>query len=173
MRQSLVTFLCFVLVAAVIVASEGVFLLLSFEHILSKLAKNNNDALALVGRKAALERMEAMRGTLEAQTSVLLAGYTPEPLNISQQTFGDLFLLGVQISPLDEPANKAATTWTYKLSSSNIEYHRLMPAISALENQYPIGRFTQIDLKSTGPPFALSPGPVNFTGRFAILRGRP
>jgi hypothetical protein len=173
MRQSLVTLLCFVLVAAVIVAGESVFLLLSFEHILSKLAKNTNDALALTGREAAIERLERMRGTLEAQTSALLAGYTPEPLNISQETFGDLFLLGVQISPLDEPANKAATTWTYKLSSSNIEYHRLMPAISALENQYPIGRFIQIDLKSTGPPFAMSPGPVNFTGRFAILRGRP
>ena len=173
MRQSLVTFLCFVLVAAVIVASEGVFLLLSFEHILSKLAKNTNDTVALAAREVAIERLEKMRGTLEAQTSVLLAGYTPEPLNISQETFGDLFLLGVQISPLDEPANKAATTWTYKLSSSTIEYHRLMPAISALENQYPLGRFTQIDLKSTGPPFAMIPGPVNFTGRFAIFRGRP
>ncbi|MBV8277242.1 MAG: hypothetical protein JO170_18560 [Verrucomicrobia bacterium] len=58
------------------------------------------------------------------------------------------------------------------MSSSNIEYHRLMPAIAALENQYPLGRFLEIDLKSTFPPFALSPGPVNFTGRFAILRGR-
>jgi hypothetical protein len=173
MRQSLVTFLCFVLVAAVIVASEGVFLLLSFEHILSKLAKNTNDASALVGREVAIDRLERMRGIFEAQTSALLAGYAPEPLNISQETFGDLFLLGVQIAPVDEPANKAATSWNYKLSSSTIEYHRLMPAISALENQYPIGRFTQIDLKSTGPPFALSPGPVNFTGRFAILRGRP
>ena len=173
MRQSLVTFLCFALAAAVIVAGEGVFLLLKFEHILFKMAKNKNDASVLVAREAAIERLEKMRGTLEAQTSALLAGYAPEPLNISQETFGDLFLLGVQIAPLDEPANKAATTWTYKLSSSTIEYHRLLPAISALENQYPLGRFTQIDLKSTGPPFAMIPGPVNFNGRFAILRGRP
>jgi hypothetical protein len=173
MRQSLVTFLCFLLVAAVIVVGESVFLLLKFEYILSKLAKNTNDVSALAGREVTIERLERMRGTLEAQTAALLAGYAPEPLNISQETFGDLFLLGVQISPLDEPSNKAATSWNYKLSSSNIEYHRLMPAISALENQYPIGRFIQIDLKSTGPPFAMTPEPVNFTGRFAILRGRP
>jgi hypothetical protein len=173
MRQSLAALLCFLLAAAVIVAGEGVFLLLKFEHILSNLAKNTNDASALVGREVAIDRLERMRGTFEAQTSALLAGYAAEPLNISQETFGDLFLLGVQIAPVDEPANKAATSWNYKLSSSTIEYHRLMPAISALENQYPLGRFTQIDLKSTGPPFAMSPGPVNFTGRFAILRGRP
>ena len=173
MRQSFITFLCFVLAAVLIVGAEGAFLLLKFEYILSKLAKNTNDASALAGREIAIERLERMRGTLEAQTSGLLAGYAPEPLNISQETFGDLFLLGVQISPLDEPSNKAATSWNYKLSSSSIEYHRLIPAISALENQYPLGSFIQIDLKSTGPPFAMTPEPVNFTGRFAILRGRP
>jgi hypothetical protein len=172
MRHSLVAFLCFLLTATLIVGAESVFLLLSFEKIQSKLAQNSKDALALAEREAALERIEGMRGTLEAQTSILLAGCIPEPMNISQETFGELFLLGVQISPLDEPANKAAASWTYKLSSSTIEYHRLLPAISALENQYPIGRFIQIDLKSTRPPFAMSPGPVNFTGRFAILRGR-
>lgn len=173
MRQSFATFLCFLVVAGVIVAGESAFLLLKVEQILSKMSKNANDAVTLAAREMAIERLEKMRGTLEAQTSELLTGYAPETLNISQESFGDLFLLGVQISPVDEPTNKPATAWTYKLSSSNIEYHRLMPAISALENQYPIGRFTQIDLKSTGPPFAMSPGPVNFTGRFAILRGHP
>lgn len=172
MRKSFAIFLYFLLAAAAIVIAEGVFLLLSFERIQFKLAQNTKDALALGEREATLQRIEGMRGTLEAQTSIFLAGYTPEPLNISQETFGDLFLLGAQISVLDEPANKAATSWTYKLSSSTIEYHRLMPAISALENQYPIGRFIEIDLKTTHPAFALSPGPVNFTGRFAILRRR-
>jgi hypothetical protein len=47
-----------------------------------------------------------------------------------------------------------------------------MPAISALENQYPLGRFVEIDLKSTRPPFALSPGPIAFTGIFSTLRGQ-
>jgi len=173
MRPSFITFLCFLVTAAVIVVAEGVFLLFSFEKIQFKLAQNAKDALALSEHEAALQRIEGMRGTLEAETSALLAGCTPEPMNIGQETFGDLFLLGVQISPVDEPANKAATSWTYKLSSSTIEYHRLMPALSALENQYPLGRFLQIDLKSTRPPFAMSPGPVNFAGRFAILRGHP
>ena len=53
MRQSLVTFLCFLLTAAVIVAAEGVFLLLSFEKIHFKLAQNTKDALALAERDAA------------------------------------------------------------------------------------------------------------------------
>ena len=172
MRKSFAAFLYFLLGAAAIVVAESAFLLLSFERIQFKLTQNTKDALALGEREAALQRIEGMRGTLEAETSVLLAGYTPEPMNISEETFGDLFLLGAQISVPDEPANKVATSWTYKLSSSTIEYHRLMPALSALENQYPIGRFLEINLKSTSPPFALSPGPVNFTGRFAILRRR-
>src|SRR5262249_43972901 len=101
MRQSLVTFLCFLLTAAVIVVAEGLFLFLSFEKIKFKLAHDAKDALALTEREAALQRIEGMRGTLEAKTSALLAGYTLEPMNISQETFGDLFLLGVQISPVD------------------------------------------------------------------------
>jgi hypothetical protein len=47
-----------------------------------------------------------------------------------------------------------------------------MPAISALENQYPLGRFLEIDLKSKSPPFALTPGRIEFTGIFSTLRGR-
>jgi hypothetical protein len=47
-----------------------------------------------------------------------------------------------------------------------------MPAISALENQYPLGRFLEIDLKSKRPPFALAPGPIEFAGIFSTLRGR-
>ncbi|HYY28937.1 MAG TPA: hypothetical protein VE860_13370 [Chthoniobacterales bacterium] len=172
MKQSLVAFLCFLLAAAFVVVAESVFLLLSFDHIRFKFAENTKQALTLAKREAALEQIEGMRATLEAQTSTLLAGYGPEPPDISQETFGELFVLGVQISRLDEPANKITACWTYKLSSTTIEYHRLMPAIAALENQYPLGRFLEIDLKSTRPPFALSPGPVNFTGRFAILRGR-
>ena len=172
MRQSLTALLCFLLVAAFIVGAEGLFFFVGFQHLISKLAKNADDTLAFNSREMAIERLERMRGPLEAQTSALLAGYSPEPLEISQETFGELFLLGVQIAAVDEPSNKTATSWVYKLSSTTIEYHRLMPAISALENQYPLGRFTQIDLKSSGPPFAMSPGPVNFTGRFAILRGR-
>jgi hypothetical protein len=172
MRASRATFLCFLLATAVFVAVETVFLLLSFEQIQSKVAQNTKQALVLSEREEALQRIDGMRATLEAQASRLLAGYTPEPVNISQESFGDLFLLGAQISILDEPEKKVPTSWTYKLSSSTIEYHRLMPAIAALENRYPLGRFTQIDLKSNGPPCAMSPGPVNFTGRFAILRAR-
>ena len=112
MRKSFAAFLYFLLAAAAIVVAESVFLLLSFERIQFKLAQNTKDALALGEREAALQRIEGMRGTLEAQTSILLAGYTPEPMTISQETFGDLFLLGVQISLLDELANKAATSWT-------------------------------------------------------------
>jgi len=172
MTASRATFLSFLLASAVIVVAEGAFLLLSWEQIQSKLAQSTKEALALTERETSLQRIEGMQATLEAQTSTLLAGYAPEPMNISQETFGELFLLGVQISPVEEPANKVAPYWTYKLSSSTIEYHRLMPAISALENQYPLGRFLEINLKSTRPPFATSPGPVIFTGRFAILRGR-
>jgi hypothetical protein len=47
-----------------------------------------------------------------------------------------------------------------------------MPAISALENQYPLGRFIEIDLKSKNPPFALTPGPITFSGIFSTIRGR-
>lgn len=172
MKPSLATFLSFLLVSVAIIAGESLFLFSAFQNIESKLTQNNNQLLEFAKREAALQMVGEKSEGLEQKASMLLAGYTPEPLSISQETFGDLFLLGVQISPLEQPGDKEAKIWTYKLSSTTIEYHRLMPAISELENQYPTGRFIEIDLKSTRPPFAMSPGPVNFTGIFATLRGR-
>jgi hypothetical protein len=172
MRPSLAAFLSFLVVGVTIVGLEAFFLISRFEQFQGQILQNSNMTLSLAQRAAALQRFKLKKDALEEKAAFLLSGYTPEPLAIGPETFGDLFSLGVQISPQEESANKGAKIWTYKLSSTAIEYHRLMPAISALESQYPLGRFIEIDLKSKGPPFALSPGPIAFTGIFSTLRGR-
>ena len=172
MRPSLAAFLSFLVVGLTIVGLEALFLFARFEHLQGQIAQNSEMTLSLAQREAALRRFKLKKDALEDKAALLLSGYSPEPLAIGPETFGDLFSLGVQISPPDESANKASKIWTYKLSSTTIEYHRLMPAISALENQYPLGRFIEIDLKSKSPPFALSPGPIAFTGIFSTLRER-
>jgi hypothetical protein len=172
MRPSLAAFLSFLVVGVAIVALEALFLIARFEQFQGQIVQNSNMTLSLAQRAAALQRFKLKKDAIENKATLLLSGYTPEPLAIGPETFGDLFSLGVQISPQEESANKGAKIWTYKLSSTAIEYHRLMPAISALENQYPLGRFIEIDLKSKGPPFALSPGPIAFTGIFSTLRAR-
>ena len=172
MRPSLAAFLSFLVVGVTIVALEAVFLIARFEQFQGRIAQNSNMTLSLAQREAALQRFKLKKDAIEDKAALLLSGYTREPLAIGPETFGELFSLGVQIVPLEESANKGAKIWTYKLSSTTIEYHRLMPAISALENQYPLGRFIEIDLKSKGPPFAQSPGPIAFTGIFSTLRER-
>jgi hypothetical protein len=172
MRPSLAAFLSFFVVGLTIVGLETLFLVARFEQFQGQIVQNSKMTLSLAQRAAALQRFRLKKDAIENKAALLLSGYTPEPLAIGPETFGDLFSLGVQISPQEESANKGAKIWTYKLSSTTIEYHRLMPAISALENQYPLGRFIEIDLKSKGPPFALSPGPIAFTGIFSTLRGR-
>jgi hypothetical protein len=172
MRPSLAAFLSFLVVGLTIVGLETLFLFGRFEQSQRQIAQNSEMTLSLAQREAALRRFKLKQDALEDKAALLLNGYSAEPLAIGPESFGDLFSLGVQISPQDESANKASKVWTYKLSSTTIEYHRLMPAISALENQYPLGRFTEIDLKSKSPPFALSPGPIAFTGIFSILRAR-
>jgi len=134
--------------------------------------QNSKMTLSLPQREAALQRFKLKKDAFESQATVLLSGYNPEPLAVGLETFGDLYSLGVQISPQEVSANKGVKIWTYKLSSATIEYHRLMPAISALENKYPLGRFIEIDLKTKRPPFALTPGPIEFAGIFSTLRGR-
>ena len=172
MRPSLAAFLSFLVVGLTIVGLEAMFLLARFEQFQGQIVQNSNMTLSLVQRAAALQRFKLKKDAIEEKAALLLSGYTPEPLAIGPETFGDLFSLGVQISPQEESANKGAKIWTYKLSSTTIEFHRLMPAISALENQYPLGRFIEIDLKSKRSPFALSPGPIAFTGIFSTLRAR-
>jgi hypothetical protein len=171
MRPSFAAFLSFLVVGLMIIALEALFLLARFEQFQGQILQNSKMTLSLAQGAAALQRFKLKKDAIEEKAALLLSGYTPEPLAVGPETFGDLFSLGVQISPQEESANKGAKIWTYKLSSTTIEYHRLMPAISALENRYPLGRFIQIDLKSKGPPFALSPGPIAFTGIFSTLRG--
>jgi hypothetical protein len=172
MRPSLVVFLSFLVAGVTIVVLEAVFLDARFEQSQAQILRNSEMTLNLAKREIALQRFKQKQDALENKAALLLNGYTPEPIAISDENFGNLFSLGVQISPQEESANKGAKIWTYKLTSTTIEFHRLMPAISALENQYPLGRFIEIDLKSTRPPFALSPGPIAFTGIFSTLRGQ-
>jgi hypothetical protein len=172
MRQSVTALLSFLVVGLAIVALEAVFLAARFDRFQGQILQNSKMTLSLAQREAALQRFEQRKDVIESKAAFLLSGYNPEPLAVGPETFGDLFSLGVQISPQEVSANKGVKIWTYKLSSSTIEYHRLMPAISALENQYPLGRFIEIDLRSKSPPFALSPGPIEFSGIFSTLRGR-
>jgi hypothetical protein len=173
MRHSLAAFLSFFVVGMSIVALEAFFLASRFDQFQGQVMQNNQMSLSLPQREAALQRFKLKKDAFESKAALLLSGYTPEPLGVSLDTFGDLFSLGVQISPQELSANKGVKIWTYKMSSTTIEYHRLMPAISALENQYPLGRFIELDLKSKSPPFTLTPGPIDFTGIFSTLRGRP
>jgi hypothetical protein len=172
MRHSLAAFLVFLVVGLTILALETFLLLARFDQFQSQLVQNSKMTLSIAQREAALQRFKLNKDAFEKKAALLLSGYTPEPLAIGPETFGDLFSLGVQISPQEAAGNKGAKIWTYKLSSTSLEYHRLMPAISALENQYPLGRFIEIDLRSKSPPFALSPGPIAFTGIFSNLRAR-
>ncbi len=172
MRQSLTAFLSFFVVGLTIVALEALFLAARFDQFQAQIVQNSKMTLSLAQREAALQRFKLKKDLFESKAALLLSGYNPEPLAVGPETFGDLFSLGVQISPQEVSANKGVKIWTYKLNSSTIEYHRLMPAISALENQYPLGRFIEIDLKSKSPPFALTPGPIEFAGIFSTLRGR-
>ena len=172
MRPSLVAFLSFLVAAVTIVVMEALVLNARYEQFQARVLRNSEMSLSLMKREAALQRFQLQKDALEDKAALLLKGYTSEPIPVSEENFGDIFSLGVQISPQEESANKGAKIWTYKLTSVTIEFHRLMPAISALENQYPLGRFIEIDLKSTRPPFALSPGPIAFTGIFSTLRGQ-
>jgi hypothetical protein len=172
MRHSLAAFLVFLVVGLTILALETFLLLARFDQFQGQVVQNSKMTLSIAQREAALQRFKLNKDAFEKKAALLLNGYTAEPLAIGPETFGDLFSLGVQISPQETAANKGAKIWTYKLSSTMLEYHRLMPAISALENQYPLGRFIEIDLRSKSPPFALSPGPIAFTGIFSNLRAR-
>jgi hypothetical protein len=172
MRRSFAAFLTFFLVGLTIVALEALFLAARFDQYLGQTVQNSTMDLSLSQREAALQRFMLKKDEFESKAALLLSGNNPEPLAVGPLTFGDLFSLGVQISPQEGSANKGVKIWTYKLSSSTLEYHRLMPAISALESQYPLGRFIEIDLRSRRPPFALTPGPIDFTGIFSTLRER-
>jgi hypothetical protein len=173
MRHSLAAFLSFFVVGLTIVALEALFLAARFDQFQGQIVQNSKMTFSLAQREAALQRFKLKKDAFQSKAAFLLSGYNPEPLAVGPETFGDLFSLGVQVSPQEVSAYKGVKIWTYKLSSNTIEYHRLMPAISALENQYPLGRFIEIDLKSKSPPFALTPGPIAFTGIFSTLRGRP
>jgi hypothetical protein len=120
MRPSFVAFLSFLAVGVTIVALEALFLFARFEQFQGQIVQNSEMTLSLAQRQAALQRFKLKKDAIEDKAALLLSGYTPEPIAIGPETFGDLFSLGVQITPQEDSANKGAKIWTYKLSSTTI-----------------------------------------------------
>ena len=61
--------------------------------------QNSEMTLSLAQRETALQRFKLKKEAFESKAALLLSGYNPDPLAVGPETFGDLFSLGVQISP--------------------------------------------------------------------------
>jgi hypothetical protein len=159
MRSSLAAFLSFLVVGLTFVALEAVFLAARFDQFQARIAQNSEMTFSLAKREAALQSFKLNKDAFENKAALLLTGYTPEPIAIGADTFGDLFSLGVQISPQEEPANKGAKIWTYKLTSAG----KPIPARSIYRDRPEIKR----------PALRAEPGSDRIHGNFFNLARTP
>lgn len=56
--------------------------------------------------------------------------------------------------------------------SSELEFHRLVPALAALESDYPLLRITELEIISNHNPFTKSASGLNFEGKFMLMRAQ-
>jgi len=54
--------------------------------------------------------------------------------------------------------------------SSELEFHRLVPALAALESDYPLLRITELEISSQHDPFTKAVSPLHFEGRFTLIK---
>jgi hypothetical protein len=58
----------------------------------------------------------------------------------------------------------------YRFTSTDVEFHRFLPALTALENQNQLLRFVRLDVESPGPAFRPSATALNIQGEFEVRK---
>ncbi len=111
---------------------------------------------------------------LEANKASILASIQKIHNGISSTapvagSFQPLYTVGVPV----ELQPGTPESWEYRFGPSELEFHRLLPALRALENEYPLIRIHHLELVSSAQPFAPSASTISMRGSFSIVKGLP
>lgn len=124
--------------------------------------QNQTDTHALEQRRSEIQGLQDNRDAILAALGRISAGLRDEaPPPSSFQAFRQS---GIKVDFLT-----ADNRFHYSFSSQ-IEFHRLLPALTALENDYPLLRISELELISNSEPFAKAAKALHVRGSFILPR---
>lgn len=117
-------------------------------------------------RKKNLADLVANEDAIKASVRKINGGISSEAPPVG--SFMPLHEAGVPV----ELQPSGADTWSFRFGPSELEFHRLLPVLTALENQYPLLRFNQLELLSTAEPFVKTATALRVQGTFSIVKAK-
>ena len=153
------------------------------DAILTAQSNNETKKAELAERRVKLDKLKENLPLYEEAFEQLLSGCTDTPLPANQ--FNALYSLNPTIKARDTVKNQGRvpspgtpnrapgqieSAWTYDYSSSSIEFHKFLPALTETENSIPLLRFTKLTVTSPQEPFFTEATALNITGTMTTLR---
>jgi|GEM_PF-3263399 len=160
----LLTFLTFSLAVTAVIGLElngllsrrGTLLALERTH---QIRQREND----IQRKK-LSELEKNESAITASIQKINSGVTSSaPVAGS---FRPLYGAGIPV----EFQMSSSETWDYQFGPAELEFHRLLPALTSLENEYPLLRFSHLELTSLAKPFTPSASAIHVRGTFSVMK---
>lgn len=154
-----------ILVAVTIAFNEGMYLLRQRNDTYALRHKNNRAESEVQKRKKDLQTLRENQPAIAATFTRLSASFATED---AAMVFPALSQVG--ITPTQDPSNpNSKDTVRFQFRSEEVEFHRLVPALTTLENQQPLLRFVSLTL-SVASPFRAVATPLRAEGTFEIRK---
>ena len=151
-------------VALLVCGGEAQWLLNRRGDLLQRKAQSRMAAQENASRRKDLEDLQANQDTiLERVQKVTNAIVQEAP---APGTFEPLRQSGIRVESLGEHHG-----FEYAFSSE-LEFHRLVPALAALESDYPLLRITELEIRSEHDPFAKAASPLHFEGKLTLIKAQ-
>lgn len=150
--------------ALLLIAGEGQWILSRRGDLLAREAQNQTAARMNVERRKDFEGIQSHQDTvLETLLKVMNAVVSEAP---PPESFEPLRQAGIQVELLGEHRG-----FEYAFSSP-MEFHRFVPALAALESEYPLLRVTELEMASGGDPFPKAATALQIRGKFSLVKNQ-
>jgi len=150
--------------ALLLIAGEGQWILSRRGDLFSQEAQNQTAARMNAERRKDFEDLQTHQDTvLETLLKVTNAVVSEAP---PPESFEPLRQAGIQVELQGEHRG-----FEYAFSSP-MEFHRFVPALAALESEYPLLRVSELELESDGDPFPKAATALQIRGKFSLVKNQ-
>lgn len=150
--------------ALLLIAGEGQWILSRRGDLLARGAQNRTATRMNMERKKDFEDLQTHQDSVIETLMKVTNAVVSEPP--PPESFEPLRPAGIQVELLGEHHG-----FEYAFSSP-MEFHRFVPALAALESEYPLLRVSELELESGGGPFPKTATALRIRGKFSLVKNQ-
>ena len=153
------------LLSLTVAINEGMYLVRQKISTQALASKNIHQTAENQKRKKDIQALKENQATITATVSRLNSSFVTEGETMN---FPALRQVGIKVTQ-DATNPNSKDTIRYKFSSSEVEFHRFVPAVTTLENQHQLLRFVSLTLNNPAP-FRTTATALKIEGAFEMRK---